>query len=403
MKKKLYCMICWIFISLLIFSGNLFNNISSIPSTIYVHEGQEIESNNIIETNIFYTKNHLNQMNSNNDLININLLGFLPVKSVSVQSVPDIKLYPGGQPVGVKINTKGVLVVALCDIETKEGKVISPASSAGINVGDSIVKVNNKIMKTAEELVYEVKCSEGRDIIVTVEREGKEYSKKVVPQLAEKDQSYKIGLWVRDYTSGVGTLTFYHKSSKTFGALGHPITDIDTGTILTVDGGEIVNSSIISYKKGEKGSPGELRGLFVDEDKIIGKVEKNTSCGIYGKGTNKLLDHKYSRAMKIGLRNEIQVGPAQILTTIDGSEPELYDIKIEKLIEQQEPGSKSMVIKITDERLLKETGGIVQGMSGSPIIQNDKIIGAVTHVLINKPDVGYGIYIEWMLNDAGIL
>jgi stage IV sporulation protein B len=396
-------MICWIFISLLIFSGNLFDNISSIPSTIYVHEGQEIESKNIIETNVFYTKDYLINSNSKDELININLLGVLPVKSVSVQAVPDIKLYPGGQPVGVKINTKGVLVVALSDIQSDNGKVISPASLAGINVGDSIVKVNNKVIKKAEDLVYEVKNCEGKDIIITVEREGQEYSKKIVPQLSEKDQSYKIGLWVRDYTSGVGTLTFYHKNSKTFGALGHPITDIDTGTILTIDSGEIVNSTIISYKKGEKGSPGELRGLFVDEDKTIGKVEKNTSCGIYGKGSNKLLDHKYSKPMKIGLRNDIVIGPAQILTTIDGSEPELYNINIEKLIDQKEPGSKSMVIKITDERLLKETGGIVQGMSGSPIIQNDKIIGAVTHVLINKPDVGYGIYIEWMLKDAGIL
>jgi stage IV sporulation protein B len=396
-------MICWIFISLLIFSGNLFDNISSIPSTIYVHEGQEIESKNIIETNVFYTKDYLINSSSKDELININLLGVLPVKSVSVQAVPDIKLYPGGQPVGVKINTKGVLVVALSDIQSDNGKVISPASLAGINVGDSIVKVNNKVIKKAEDLVYEVKNCEGKDIIITVEREGQEYSKKIVPQLSEKDQSYKIGLWVRDYTSGVGTLTFYHKNSKTFGALGHPITDIDTGTILTIDSGEIVNSTIISYKKGEKGSPGELRGLFVDEDKTIGKVEKNTSCGIYGKGSNKLLDHKYSKPMKIGLRNDIVIGPAQILTTIDGSEPELYNINIEKLIDQKEPGSKSMVIKITDERLLKETGGIVQGMSGSPIIQNDKIIGAVTHVLINKPDVGYGIYIEWMLKDAGIL
>jgi stage IV sporulation protein B len=396
-------MICWIFISLLIFSGNLFDNISSIPSTIYVHEGQEIESKNIIETNVFYTKDYLINSNSKDELININLLGVLPVKSVSVQAVPDIKLYPGGQPIGVKINTKGVLVVALSDIQSDNGKVISPASLAGINVGDSIVKVNNKVIKKAEDLVYEVKNCQGKDLIITVEREGQEYSKKIVPELSEKDQSYKIGLWVRDYTSGVGTLTFYYKNSKTFGALGHPITDIDTGTILTIDSGEIVNSSIISYKKGEKGSPGELRGLFVDEDKIIGKVEKNTSCGIYGKGSNKLLDHKYSKPMKIGLRNDIVIGPAQILTTIDGSEPELYNINIEKLIDQKEPGSKSMVIKITDERLLRETGGIVQGMSGSPIIQNDKIVGAVTHVLINKPDVGYGIYIEWMLKDAGIL
>ncbi|GAA0177205.1 SpoIVB peptidase [Clostridium sediminicola] len=402
MKKRLSRIICWIIIPFLILCCGIFKNISSIPNTIFVHEGQEIESNNIIDTNIFLTKNIAINEKNNNDAISINLLGLFPVKSVSVEPVPDISLYPGGQPIGVKLNTKGVLVVALCDVETKGEKITSPAALAGIQVGDIITKVNNKKIDTAEKLVYEIKSSNGKEITVLFDRDGKEYSKKIIPLNSGKD-NYKIGLWVRDYTSGVGTLTFYHKDSRIFGALGHPITDVDTGTILRIDTGEIVNSSIISYRKGEKGTPGELRGLFIDEDNCIGTVKKNTKCGIYGKGTNLLSKHRYSKPMKVALRNEIKIGPAKILTTIDGNEPELYDIEIEKLLNQEVPGSKSMVIRVTDARLLEETGGIVQGMSGSPIIQNGKIIGAVTHVLISRPDVGYGIYIEWMLKDAGIL
>ncbi|MEL7597547.1 MAG: SpoIVB peptidase S55 domain-containing protein, partial [Clostridiaceae bacterium] len=162
-------------------------------------------------------------------------------------------------------------------------------------------------------------------------------------------------------------------------------------------------SSIISLRKGQKGNPGELRGIFVNEETDLGKVNKNTICGIYGCGNDKLIGKKYNNPMKIALRNEIKEGSAKILTTIEGTEPKLYDIEIEKLLTQDEPGPKSMIIKVTDPILLNKTGGIVQGMSGSPIIQDNKIVGAVTHVLINRPDVGYGIYIEWMLKDADIL
>lgn len=329
----------------------------------------------------------------------------LEAQATFVRDSSEIIVYPGGQPIGVKLNTKGVLVVALSDIEGANGKTPSPAANAGVQIGDSIIKINDVEINHAEDVTRLINEGKRSEVILKLQRknEGKFFEIKVNPTLDSTDGKQKIGLWVRDSTAGVGTLTFYHDKTKKFAALGHPITDADTGTILSVNNGVIVSSNIVSIKKGTKGNPGELRGLFIEENKIKGQIIKNTQCGIFGNGTKSLINNKFNKPMKIGLRHEIKEGRAEILTTINNSEPELFEIEIQKLLPQNTPGSKSMVIRITDPRLLEKTGGIVQGMSGSPIIQNNKIIGAVTHVLINKPDVGYGIYIEWMLKDAEIL
>jgi len=340
-----------------------------------------------------------------NKAVATNLSLALVSKSTYVKDNSEIMVYPGGQPIGVKLNIKGVLVVALSDIDSNNGKVPSPAANAGVQIGDSIIKINDVEINHAEDVTRFVNMEKNSDISLKVQRKNNSniIDIKVKPAVDSKDGKRKIGLWVRDSTAGVGTLTFYDDKSKKFAALGHPITDADTGTILSVNNGVIVSSNIISIKKGTRGNPGELRGLFMDESKVKGEIIKNTECGIFGNGNKSLVNNKFNKPMEIGLRNEIKEGRAEILTTINGLEPELFEIEIQKLLPQSTSGSKSMVIKITDSRLLEKTGGIVQGMSGSPIIQNNKIIGAVTHVLINKPDMGYGIYIEWMLKDAGIL
>ncbi|MFL0196906.1 SpoIVB peptidase [Clostridium sp. WILCCON 0269] len=333
---------------------------------------------------------------------NAHLLQNKKIKSAfKTVAASDVNVYLGGQPIGVKLNTKGVLVVAFCDIETSKGKVASPAAMAGIQIGDNILKVNDTFVKNSEQTQTEINRSNGKDIKILIERNGNKIEKVVKAVSGLNDNSYKIGLWIRDSTAGIGTLTFYDEKSGMFAALGHPIVDIDTGTRLNINSGEVIESSIVSVKKGTKGNPGELKGIFVNEEVKLGNIEKNTECGVFGKGDDKL--KKDSIPIKIGLRNEIKEGPAKILTTISGDKPEYYDIQIEKLLSQDLPGPKSMVIKVTDARLLNKTGGIVQGMSGSPIIQNNKLVGAVTHVLINKPDVGYGIYIDWMLKDTNIL
>ena len=359
---------------------------------IKVKEGKD----NILTSSYITTKNKG---------VSVGLAELLEVQSAFVKDNTSIMVYPGGQPIGVKLNTKGVLVVALSDIEGSNGKIPSPAANAGVQIGDSIIKINDVEINHAEDVTRFVNREKNSEITLKLQRKNDSsfFEVKVKPVVDSSDGKQKIGLWVRDSTAGVGTLTLYDDKTKKFAALGHPITDADTGTILNVNNGVIVSSNIVSIKKGTRGNPGELRGLFIDENKIKGEIIKNTECGIFGNGTKSLINNKFNKPMKIGLRSEIKEGKAQILTTVNGGEPELFQIEIQKLLPQNTSGSKSMVIKITDPRLLEKTGGIVQGMSGSPIIQNNKIIGAVTHVLINKPDVGYGIYIEWMLKDAGIL
>ncbi len=310
----------------------------------------------------------------------------------------DIMVYPGGKPLGIKINTKGALVIALSDIEIEGEKVQSPAALAGISVGDSILEVNGHEIKRAEDIATYVGRDKGKQIKVKVLRKGEEMYFVVNPIVSKNDEKYKLGLWVRDSVAGVGTLTFYHEESGKFGALGHPITDVDTATIMSVGKGEIVDSNIVSVRRGSKGNPGELRGIFTENNQVLGSINLNTTSGVFGTGCKDLISSNFCEPIKVGFKDEIKLGKAQILTTIDGSEPQLYDIVIEKLLNQNEPDGKSMVIRITDPVCLEKTGGIIQGMSGSPIIQNGKLIGAVTHVLVNKPDTGYAIYMDWMID-----
>jgi stage IV sporulation protein B len=332
----------------------------------------------------------------------LNFSETISLEKINYAKTSDVMVYPGGKPLGIKINTKGALVIALSDIEVDGNKIQSPAAVAGIAIGDSIMKINDEPIKTAEDIATYVNRSKGESIKIAVSRKEEEMNFIVNPVISKKDENYKIGLWVRDSVAGVGTLTFYHKESGKFGALGHPITDMDTNSIMTVGKGEIVNSNIVSVRKGAKGSPGELRGIFTDSNEILGKINLNTPAGVFGEGNDSLICSDFNKPMKIGFKDEVKVGKAQILTTVEGEQPQLFDIVIEKLLNQNEPDGKSMVIKITDPVCLEKTGGIIQGMSGSPIIQNNKIVGAVTHVLVNKPDTGYGIYMDWMINEIDI-
>ncbi len=354
------------------------------------------ESNNVFASSNFYS---LNSKSSNDEKFK-NRYGVALVNSE--QEKKDIELCAGGNSVGVRVSTEGVLAVGYSDITTGSGEVESPAQNGGIQIGDRLISVNGNKIKNSKDLSKKINESKSENVEILIERNGEEITKNI--NLSKNgDGDYKIGLWVRDSTAGVGTLTFYDKESGKYGAIGHPITDSETEKILSIKNGDLLNSSIISIKKGVKGNPGELRGIFSSDKKPIGNVTGNTQCGIFGSMNKENLKNINNKTYKVGWRDEIQPGPAQIITTIDEEGPKLYDIEIMKLAKQDSISTKSMVIKITDERLLEKTGGVVQGMSGSPIIQNDKIIGAVTHVLVNKPEVGYGIYIEWMLKDAKII
>lgn len=331
----------------------------------------------------------------------LKLLSLLPVKQVTVNVIPNRKLIPSGEAIGVKIQTKGVLVVGLSSITTTEGKKMSPAADAGFEVGDTILEINGQKIEKERDITSIINEKPNTTLKILVEQQGRQRSIDVKPVQSMEDGMYRIGLWVRDNIAGVGTMTFYDPVTGSFGALGHGITDVDSGVLVDISKGSILKSKVASIQKARKATPGEIVGIFYDSDEPYGTITKNTSFGIYGT-LNASDTHSRREPMPIALSYQVKEGPAKILSTIDGSRIEEYSIEIQKVNRQSSPNSKSMLIKVTDPRLLEKTGGIVQGMSGSPIIQNGKIVGAVTHVLVNDPSRGYGIFIEWMLNEADI-
>ena len=330
------------------------------------------------------------------------VFGFIPYRTVKVNVVPKLKVTPGGHSIGVKLNTEGVLIVGIAEIVDEQGVKHNLAEQNGIRIGDTVIAINNKKVENSAHVAELIQASKGNPILLTLRRNGNEFEVNIAPVKSEKDNQFKFGFWVRDKTAGVGTLTFFEIHTKKFGALGHAITDIDTGALLAIKNGEMMKSRVISIQEGKKGRPGEIRGVFSDINRPIGRLEKNTQFGVYGEIIKDIEDTLYAEPMEIAYQHEIKEGPATILTTLDDNTITEFDIEIIKINHQTKPDGKSMIIRITDKRLLEKTGGIVQGMSGSPILQNNKIVGAVTHVLINDPTRGYGIFIEWMLTESGI-
>ncbi|MBC7765689.1 MAG: SpoIVB peptidase, partial [Hyphomonadaceae bacterium] len=271
----------------------------------------------------------------------------------------------------------------------------APWKPINLHSGDYITSANQVAINTADALSDAVKLSKGSEMSIDVMRNGKQLHMKIRPVESATDSEYRLGLWVRDSTAGIGTLTFVDPEAKQFAALGHGITDIDTGAMMTVSSGQILRSSILSATKGLRGTPGELKGVFLDETLVSGDIKLNSEYGVYGQYLGAFSAH--SGTMPIGLISEIKVGPAYILSNVEGTKVDKFEIQIEKVLPHARRSLKGMVIRVTDPRLLEKTGGIVQGMSGSPIIQNDKIVGAVTHVFVNDPTRGYGIFVEWML------
>jgi stage IV sporulation protein B len=335
----------------------------------------------------------------------LKLFGKIPLKTVKVNVVPDLKVIPGGQTIGVKIKSAGILVVGHHLVNTEDQQKISPGEDAKVQLGDLIVKINGNPIKDVNKVgSFVEKAGKNKNALdLTILRNNQEINTSIYPAFDVQDKAYRLGLYIRDSAAGVGTLTFYAPDQGVYGALGHVITDMDTQTPIPVGDGEIVHSTVTSISKSQNGEPGEKRAHFLDESKVLGNIEKNTAFGIFGKMFKKPEHSLANEAVPVAFAEEVQEGPAQIYTVLDGQKVEKYDIEVVHVSKQDQPATKGMVIKITDPRLLDKTGGIVQGMSGSPIIQNGKMIGAVTHVFVNDPTSGYGCFIEWMLQDAGIL
>lgn len=317
------------------------------------------------------------------------LCGILPVKTVEVSVIDNLWVTPGGESIGINLKTQGVLAVGIAEFQS-DGKKISPAMEGGVKAGDIFTKINGKKITKAGELAEIIENSDS-EILLEGMRNDEEMSWKVTPKADDDDGKMKIGLWIRESVAGIGTVSFYKDDS--FAALGHPISDIDTGDNVKESGGTICHSKVIGVEKGDKGKPGSLMGVFTGDD--IGTITSNTPYGVYGK----ISESPKTKKIKTAPKSEVRPGKATIRCDIGQGEAESFHIEIIRIVSTGNT-SKNMIIKVTDKRLLSKTGGIVQGMSGSPIIQNGKLIGAVTHVFVNDPTKGYGIFIENMLSEA---
>ena len=329
--------------------------------------------------------------------LQLNLFGLVPIKSIHVRVTPQKVLIPGGESIGVSLYTRGTLIVGRSDVQTMDGRTVNPARDADLRPGDVILRINDVEIESSSQLADLISQYGQSTLKLYVQRDSQLMNIFIKPVADREDGKLRLGVWVRDSTAGVGTLSFYDPATGRFGALGHPITDSDTGTMLSVKDGEIVRSRIIDVKQGEKGAPGELKGVFPADSVPIGTIESNTKFGIYGKSYGKLENKRYPAAIPVAPQSAVHTGPATILTTVDDEGVKEFTCNIIKITRQSEPSAKGMVIEITDPELLARTGGIVQGMSGSPILQDGCIVGAVTHVFISDPTKGHGIFIDWML------
>ena len=380
MKSKLVFVICFLYVFVL--------SIHQTANCYHIHP--KVSQNLSLVSNIQLNNNPVN-----------NFLGLFKTKE---DIKPIIELIPGGHSIGVKLQTKGVLVVGFAPIINEQGKELFPARDSGIVVGDTILEVNGEKALTDFQVakIIDDKCKEQESISLLIRHKGNNISKTIEPVYCSETQRHRIGLYIRDEAAGVGTLTFVDPKTQSFGALGHVISDIDTNDQVELREGRIVESSIHAIEKGKRGDPGEKIGSFMLESKISGSIEKNTGSGIFGLCEQPVINPFFDTPLPIAWKKEIQNGSAKIYTVLKDNTIEEFDINIEKIMPYRND-NKNMIIRVTDPRLIELTGGIVQGMSGSPIIQNGKIIGAVTHVFVNDSTRGYGVFIEKMLEDSGVL
>lgn len=399
MKKFLKILLILTLIIILVYVSN----VTSIPDNLILMQGEELNIKTMFGLNLENSSGQtIEAMASDTEKISKEVgkldlslnLGNFSLKDVTVNVIPNTVVIPGGEAIGLRLYTSGVLVVGMSEIVGTDNKSYSPYKDSGIQEGDMIVKIDDKAITCTSDLITKVNECNGNSVEITYVRDGNNYITEIKPTKTEENE-YKLGLWVRDAAAGVGTITYYDPESQMFGALGHGILDIDTDQLIDIAKGEVITSKILSIVKGEKGKPGEVQGS-IDNGKVIGEVYKNTNFGIYGKLTDASLIEG-GKTLEVMPRDEVKLGKATIICTLDNNKREEHEIEIERLYTSTNRNNKNMIIKVTDERLLEKTGGIIQGMSGSPILQDGKFVGAVTHVMVNNPEKGYGIFADTML------
>lgn len=372
--------------------------VSSIPASesgIEHDAEEEVISGDVQSIHVDFThtvKVRANELDTYQ--MNLKLFGVIPYKSVDIEVIQDKMLIPSGIPIGIYVKTNGVLVVGIGEFENEEGKRVSPSKYA-LQKGDYILKADGIEIENKKQFVRLIEESVEENMVLSIKRNGEITDVMVKPEY-NQNKDRKLGIWIRDNAQGIGTMT-YEDTDHTFGALGHGINDVDTSTLMNLEEGTLYRTEIVGITRGLNGSPGELTGYIeYDSDNIIGEITENTMEGIFGVCGDEIIQAVAYEPIPIALKQEIELGPAQIICSVTG-EPEFYDVEIVEVNLDQDNINRGIVIQVVDEKLLTLTGGIIQGMSGSPIIQNGKLAGAVTHVLVQDSTRGYGIFIEEML------
>lgn len=332
-------------------------------------------------------------------VMSVKLFNLFTIKKVNVRLLADTDVFVGGETVGFNLFSQGVICVGSNAITTAEG-LKEPVKESGIQDGDAILKIEDINIENVQDIdrIINLPTFAGKQLNLTIKRNNQEINTKITPVFDCLGQKYKLGLWVRNNASGVGTLTYVKQSDYRFGAVGHPIVDASLGENFSVGSGNIYKCRLLGIKRGEKNNPGEIRSSINLSDDAIGLADTNCEYGVYGNILNKTIVDA-NRTASLGGRLSVKLGDAKIYCALDNGGVRGYDVKIVKANKQNSADDKSMTIKVTDKELLSKTGGIIQGMSGSPIVQNGKIVGAVTHVFVNDPTLGYGVYIDWMINN----
>ncbi len=390
------------FVALLLFCSYVFTSIyimsDDISQNYRINRGEELTIDSFMPVTVTYNGAKMSQGTytrrvGENFEVDLKIFGLIPFSTANVEVVDDMYVEVLGSPFGMKIFTDGVLVIDCVNIETEDG-MQNPAQKAGIKKGDYIKTVNGQVMTCNEDVLRLVTESGGSAMTFEVVREGKTFFCNVTPVLDKDSGIYRVGIWVRDSSAGIGTLTFYSPSNDVVCGLGHGICDIDTETLLEVYEGELVKADIVGVEKGSAGTPGALKGKLTYDS--IADISLNCELGVYGMVNQ---DSSNNNLTEIALKQEVYDGKAQIFCTVNGDTPKLYDCEI-KRTGNKNSKTQNLIVTVTDKALIDVTGGIVQGMSGSPILQDGKLVGALTHVLVSDSKTGYGIYAENMLETA---
>lgn len=368
----------------------------ALPSDITFYSSSDVAYNNIYRLDRAEDRSvdYQNDSKVSSQAGELKVFGIIPVKQAQVTQAKRQAVYVSGESFGIKLYTDGVIVVGTRDVDLGSSSV-NPAKEAGIEKGDIIVQINGEKMLSSDQVEKVLNDNNGKEYSIVVKRAGNYKSFSLKPAYSDREGCYKVGLWVRDSTAGIGTITFYNPANSTVAALGHPITDVDTGEIMPILNGEAVRASVTKLYKSRAGETGSLCCDF--SKNVIGKLTDNKSCGIYGKYDCEI---SKARPYEVAAVQEIEKGDATLLCTLDGNRVNEYKVEIARISYRDGNNDKNMVIKIKDDRLIKQAGGIVQGMSGSPIIQNGRLVGALTHVIVDNPEKGYAIFAQSMLKQS---